>query len=73
MAQGISQRKLVQLLGLRAHSNLVDYELGRRLPPADIVRACEKELGVGGGRLLSLHRRAMRERAHRWSEGRLEP
>lgn len=67
MAQGLSRRQLVRLLGLRAHSNLVDYELGRRLPPADIVSACEKELRVAGGSLLLLHTTAMDERASEWS------
>lgn len=67
MAQGMSQRGLVRLLGLRAHSNLVDYELGRRLPPADIVSACERELRVDPGALLLLHTIAMDERAREWS------
>lgn len=67
MAKGLSQRRFVQMLGLRAHSNLVDYELGRRLPPADIVMACEKELSLNSGRLRLLHSMAMSERAQEWS------
>src|SRR6266566_604184 len=43
---GISQRRLTQLIGLSAHSNLGDYERGRRIPPCDIVIACERLLAV---------------------------
>ena len=63
--QGLSQRRLVRLLGMTAHSNLVDYENGRRLPPRDIVRACEKVLGASPGHLERLHDGALVEHACR--------
>jgi transcriptional regulator with XRE-family HTH domain len=59
---GMSQRKLTQLLGLSAHSNLSDYERGRRIPPADIVNACERLLAAPPGYLEELRRLALRER-----------
>ncbi|MGE5137381.1 MAG: helix-turn-helix domain-containing protein [Gemmatimonadota bacterium] len=60
---GISQRKLTQLIGLSAHSNLGEYERGDRIPPGDIVRACERLLTVPPGYLQRLHQQALRERA----------
>jgi len=60
---GISQRKLTRLIGLSAHSNLGDYERGRRIPPCDIVIACERLLAVPPGYLQRLRRLALRERA----------
>ena len=63
MRLGLSQRRVVRLLGLRAHSNLVDYELGRRLPPNDIVVACEKIFEVRPGHLVQLRRQVLQEEA----------
>jgi transcriptional regulator with XRE-family HTH domain len=60
---GISQRKLTQLIGLSAHSNLGEYERGNRIPPCDIVLACERLLPVPPGYLQQLHQLALRERA----------
>lgn len=60
---GMSQRALVRALGLSAHSNLVQYELGRRIPPGDIVAACERLLGDGSGSLSRLRSEALAERA----------
>ncbi len=65
MARGLSQRELAHRIGLSAHSNIVDYELGRRLPPTDIVTAVEKALRVSDHRLRRLHAQAMDERARR--------
>lgn len=62
-ARGMSQRALTRLIGLSAHSNLADYETGRRLPPADIVAGCELALGVTDGSLRRLHEQALAERA----------
>jgi hypothetical protein len=59
----MSQRALTRLIGLSAHSNLADYETGRRLPPADIVAGCELALGVTDGSLRRLHEQALAERA----------
>ncbi len=61
--QGLSQRRLVRELGLSAHSNLVQYELGRRIPPGDIVLACERLLGDRAGTLRRLLAEALAERA----------
>jgi transcriptional regulator with XRE-family HTH domain len=58
----MSQRRLTRLLGLSAHSNLSDYERGRRIPPADIVNACERLLAAQPGYLEELRRLALRER-----------
>ncbi len=65
---GISQRKLTRLIGLSAHSNLGEYERGRRIPPPDIILACERLLPVEPGYLQRLHKLALRERArvHAW-------
>lgn len=62
---GLSQRQVVRLLGLSAHSNLGDYERGERIPPGDIVDACEHLLAAEPGSLQSLRREALHERAHR--------
>ena len=61
--RGLSQRALVRMIGLSAHSNLSDYETGRRLPPADIVGACERALGVADGYLHDLRALAVADRA----------
>ncbi|HEV2375245.1 MAG TPA: helix-turn-helix transcriptional regulator [Streptosporangiaceae bacterium] len=63
LEEGISQRKLTRLIGLSAHSNLGDYERGRRIPPADIVEECERLLTVKPGYLQRLRRLALKERA----------
>jgi transcriptional regulator with XRE-family HTH domain len=62
---GISQRELARLIGLSAHSNLGDYERGRRIPPGDIVVACEQQLSVAPDYLQALRREALSERARR--------
>src|SRR5436305_345008 len=54
--QGMSQRAFIRAIGLSAHSNLADYEAGRRLPPVDIVIACERALGITDGELVALRR-----------------
>ncbi|MGV1007082.1 MAG: helix-turn-helix domain-containing protein [Dermatophilaceae bacterium] len=62
---GLSQRQLTGLLGLSAHSNLGEYERGRRVPPADIVANAESVLGLARGHLMDLRRAALSERAIR--------
>ena len=62
---GISQRQLARLIGLSAHSNLGDYERGQRIPPGDIVVACEQLLSVEPDYLQKLRREALCERARR--------
>ena len=61
--RGLSQRELTRLIGLSAHSNLADYEAGRRMPPADIVAECERVLEVTDGRLVELRSQALIARA----------
>jgi tetratricopeptide (TPR) repeat protein len=63
LARGLSQREVVRRLGLSAHSNLVDYEQGRRIPPGDIVSACEALFELPKGSLERLRRTALAERA----------
>lgn len=60
---GMPQRELTSKLGLSARSNLSDYERGRRVPPPDIVVACEKIFGLHGHELQRLRRRTLDERA----------
>jgi hypothetical protein len=61
----MSMRALTGLIGLSAHSNLADYECGRRLPPRDVVEACERALGVANHELLRRWEAALRERSQR--------
>ena len=68
-AHGMSQREAVRRLGLSAHSNLVDYELGRRIPPADIISACEALFALPSGHLERLRDAALVERADRTPVG----
>lgn len=63
LEQGISQRRLTRLIGLSAHSNLGEYERGSRIPPGDIVVACERLLCLPPGHLQRLRQLALRERA----------
>jgi transcriptional regulator with XRE-family HTH domain len=60
---GLSMRRMTALIGLSAHSNLADYETGRRIPPQDVVEAFERAVGVTGGELSALRRTALADRA----------
>lgn len=60
---GISQRELTRQIGLSAHSNLGEYERGSRIPPCDIILACERLFPVQPGYLQHLRVQALRERA----------
>lgn len=71
--RGMSQRALTRLIGLSAHSNLADYETGRRLPPADIVRECERVLEVTDGHLTELRSQALAARADEHGQAATEP
>lgn len=68
MIRGLTQAEVASLIGLSARSNLSDYELGRRLPPRDLVIAIENGLSLHSGELSQRHARALVERADRWFE-----
>ena len=57
---GMTQTELAKALGLTAHSNISDYERGRRLPPLDIIIASETALKVPSEALLLAHEKARR-------------
>jgi transcriptional regulator with XRE-family HTH domain len=63
MARGLSLRSLAKQVGLAAHGTLLDYEHGRRIPPEDLVVACEKALDLDDGQLRRLRLAALAERA----------
>lgn len=56
---------MAKQMGLSAHSALVDYELGRRIPPEDVLAAFEDALELARGTLQPLWRKALAERADR--------
>jgi tetratricopeptide (TPR) repeat protein len=62
-ARGLSQRALTRPLHLNAHSAIADYEAGRRIPPADVLRDYERFFGLAPGALLSQRGQAIAERA----------
>jgi tetratricopeptide (TPR) repeat protein/transcriptional regulator with XRE-family HTH domain len=61
--RGLSQRDLLRPLRLGSHSAIVDWEAGRRIPPADMLVAYERYFGLVPGQLLTLRDRALAERA----------
>lgn len=61
---GLTLKDLVHELGLSAHSNLSDYERGRRTPHVDLVVRCEAVLEVADGQLVRLLRLVHEERAN---------
>jgi len=63
MAKGLSLRALAKEIGLSGHGTLVDYEHGRRIPPEDLLVACEKVLDLDDGTLRRLRLEALSERA----------
>ncbi|HTI21255.1 MAG TPA: helix-turn-helix transcriptional regulator [Kutzneria sp.] len=65
VARGLSLRTLAKCLGLNGHGNLVDYEYGRRIPPADLLVAWERALGVRDSHFRDLRGKALAERAGR--------
>lgn len=62
-SRGVSMRALTAMVGLSAHSNLADYECGRRLPPRDVVEACERALAISDGQLSRLREAALLQRS----------
>lgn len=63
VARGLSLRALAARLHLSGHGTLVDYEHGRRIPPADLLLACEDALQVTDGHLRALREQALAQRA----------
>jgi transcriptional regulator with XRE-family HTH domain len=63
LERGLSLRKLARQLGMTAHSGLVDYERGIRIPPADLMTSYVQALQPDGNRLTQLYESAMAERA----------
>lgn len=60
--RGLVLRQFAKEAGFTAHSNFVDYEQGRRVPPPDIVRAYESICGSAPEALRPLHEAALKER-----------
>jgi transcriptional regulator with XRE-family HTH domain len=73
VSRGLSLRGLAAQIGLSGHGGLLDYEHGRRIPPEDIVVACERTLDVRDGRLRNLREKALAERADHEAGLLLEP
>ena len=63
--RGLSLRQMARALGMTAHSGLVDYERGYRIPPNGLMASYARALNPKDGRLLTLHRAALAERAQR--------
>jgi transcriptional regulator with XRE-family HTH domain len=66
---GLSQRALAPLLHLSAHSAVADYESGRRIPAADVLRSYERHFAVPAGQLHDLRDQALIVRARAESCG----
>ena len=65
MSRGLSLRRLARIVGMAAHSALVDYERGVRIPPDDLSAALIAALRPETDRLARLYRNAIAERARR--------
>jgi transcriptional regulator with XRE-family HTH domain len=73
MARGMSLRALAKELNLSGHATLVDYELGRRIPPENLLEGCERVFQVSDGALRNLREKALAERANLSAERLLRP
>jgi len=62
-SRGLAQRDLLRPLHLGSHSAIVDYEAGRRIPPATVIAAYERFFELPVGTLRKLRERALAERA----------
>jgi transcriptional regulator with XRE-family HTH domain len=58
---GLSGRRLAEELH-RAHSSIVEYEVGRRLPGVEVVEQYEDYFGLSRGTLIAQRERARVER-----------
>ncbi|MEU3463649.1 helix-turn-helix transcriptional regulator [Streptomyces sp. NPDC006733] len=63
LERGLSLRRLARLVGMTAHSGLVDYERGVRIPPDDLMAMIVRALRPADDRLARLYRAAVAERA----------
>ena len=61
LEQGLSLRALAKRVGLSAHSGVAEYERGTRVPPADLIDAYERALGLPSGYLMNLRRQILRD------------
>lgn len=68
LARGMSLRALAKELHLRGHGTLVDYELGRRVPPEDLILGCERVFQISDGALRNLRDKALAERANQQAD-----
>jgi transcriptional regulator with XRE-family HTH domain len=68
MSRGLSLRRLARIVGIAAHSALVDYERGIRIPPDDLLASLIAALHPETDRLATLYRDAIAERARRAPE-----
>ncbi|SFJ83996.1 helix-turn-helix domain-containing protein [Amycolatopsis sacchari] len=73
LARGMSLRALAKQLHLSGHGSLVDYELGRRIPPENLVEGCERVFEITDGALRNLREKALAERANVEVERLLRP
>ncbi len=62
-SRGLAQRDLLRPLHLGSHSAIVDFEAGRRIPPATVIAAYEQFFGLDSGTLGLLRDQALAERA----------
>lgn len=65
LLRGFSLRKLARMIGMTAHSGLVDYERGRRIPPLDLMDALLRALQPPDDRLRTLYHAAIGQRVNR--------
>jgi transcriptional regulator with XRE-family HTH domain len=63
VSRGLSLRALAKQVGMTAHSGLVDYEQGRRLPPTDLLVAYQRVFPDAAGELDRLRETALAGRA----------
>ena len=63
LERGLSLRKLARQLGMTAHSGMVDYERGIRIPPPDLMSSYVQVLRPDGNYLTQLYETAMADRA----------
>ena len=72
-SRGLAQRDLLRPLHLGSHSAIVDFEAGRRIPPAAVITAYEQFFGLDSGTLGLLREQALAARAAAEERARSEP